>query len=110
MLTFRTDKIDEAKARARAKANVGPPPSSLDPHLMLTSVHLFQIEADKQARIEKAAREKALRTGQPLPGYEHAQAPVVAPVVRASTATEARIQVSLISLLQLATSRTLTHL
>lgn len=40
------DKIADAKAKAAVKA---------------------QIEADKKARAEKAAREKALRDGQPLP-------------------------------------------
>lgn len=40
------EKIEDARARAAVKA---------------------QIEADKKARAEKAAREKALRDGQPLP-------------------------------------------
>jgi len=40
------EKIEDAKARAAVKA---------------------QIEADKKARAEKAAREKALRDGQPIP-------------------------------------------
>ncbi|KAK7062536.1 hypothetical protein VNI00_000024 [Paramarasmius palmivorus] len=43
----RREKIEDAKARAAVKA---------------------QIEADKKARAEKAAREKALREGNPLPG------------------------------------------
>ena len=42
-----TDKFEDAKARAAVKA---------------------QIEADKKARAEKAAREKALRYGKPEPG------------------------------------------
>ncbi|KAL0953986.1 hypothetical protein HGRIS_005144 [Hohenbuehelia grisea] len=47
------DKIEDAKARAAVKA---------------------QIEADKKARAEKAAREKALREGQPLPEAASSQA------------------------------------
>lgn len=43
---FCLEKIEDAKAKAAIKA---------------------QIEADKKARAEKAAREKALRDGQPLP-------------------------------------------
>ena len=46
LLISRLEKIDDAKARAAVKA---------------------QIEADKRARAEKAAREKALRDGQPVP-------------------------------------------
>ena len=45
------EKIEDQKARAAVKA---------------------QIEADKKARAEKAAREKALREGKPLPGAEQA--------------------------------------
>jgi len=41
-----TDKLEEAKAKQRVRE---------------------QIEADKRARAEKAAMEKALREGQPLP-------------------------------------------
>lgn len=40
------DKLEEAKAKQRVRE---------------------QIEADKRARAEKAARDKALREGQPLP-------------------------------------------
>jgi len=47
------DKIEDAKARAAVKA---------------------QIEADKKARAEKAAREKALRDGKPEPGASSAPA------------------------------------
>ena len=43
---FTVDKIEDAKARAAVKA---------------------QIEADKKARAEKAAKEKALREGQSIP-------------------------------------------
>ncbi|KAH9926984.1 ubiquitin-related domain-containing protein [Fomitopsis serialis] len=49
------EKVEEAQARARVKA---------------------QIEADKRERAEKAAREKALREGKPLP--ESSAAPVAA--------------------------------
>jgi hypothetical protein len=45
LLIPRLDKIADAKAKAAVKA---------------------QIEADKKARAEKAAREKALRDGQPV--------------------------------------------
>lgn len=45
LLIPRLEKIEDAKARAAVKA---------------------QIEADKKARAEKAAREKALRDGQPV--------------------------------------------
>ncbi|KAI0690973.1 ubiquitin-related domain-containing protein [Cytidiella melzeri] len=54
----RREKVEDAKARAAIKA---------------------QIEADKQARAEKAAREKALREGRPFPdGGGAARAPVAA--------------------------------
>ncbi|KAL0575584.1 hypothetical protein V5O48_006400 [Marasmius crinis-equi] len=55
----RREKIEEQQARARVKA---------------------QIEADKKERAEKAAREKALREGKPLPdsGSASAPAPVAA--------------------------------
>ena len=46
MFTIITDKLEEAKAKQRVRE---------------------QIEADKRARAEKAAMEKALREGQPLP-------------------------------------------
>ncbi|EJF64427.1 hypothetical protein DICSQDRAFT_81696 [Dichomitus squalens LYAD-421 SS1] len=55
----RREKVEDAKARAAVKA---------------------QIEADKKARAEKAAREKALREGKPLPD-------AVEPASTASTAT-----------------------
>lgn len=45
MFIPRLEKIEDAKAKAAVKA---------------------QIEADKKARAEKAAREKALRDGQPI--------------------------------------------
>ncbi|KAJ8093014.1 hypothetical protein PM082_011335 [Marasmius tenuissimus] len=53
----RRDKIEEQQARARVKA---------------------QIEADKRERAEKAAREKALREGKPLPDSGSAPAPAAA--------------------------------
>jgi len=48
------EKIEDARARAAIKA---------------------QIEADKKARAEKAAREKAIRDGQPIPGEASTPAP-----------------------------------
>ncbi|EEB89658.1 hypothetical protein MPER_12222 [Moniliophthora perniciosa FA553] len=54
----RREKIEDAKARAAVKA---------------------QIEADKKARAEKAAREKALREGKPLPGADDGSATTPAP-------------------------------
>ncbi|KAF9026289.1 hypothetical protein BDZ89DRAFT_1067640 [Hymenopellis radicata] len=53
----RRDKIEDAKARAAIKA---------------------QIEADKKARAEKAAREKAIRDGQPIPDSSSSSAPAPA--------------------------------
>ncbi|KAK1230912.1 hypothetical protein PQX77_005990 [Marasmius sp. AFHP31] len=52
-----SDKIEDQQARARVKA---------------------QIEADKRERAEKAAREKALREGKPLPDSGSAPAPAAA--------------------------------
>lgn len=49
-----TDKLEDAKAKAAIKA---------------------QIEADKAERKARAEREKALRTGQPLPGSSSSAAP-----------------------------------
>jgi len=59
----RQDKIDDARARAAIKA---------------------QIEADKRERAEKAAKEKALREGKPLPASDAAPA---APAASGSSAT-----------------------
>ncbi|KAH7910069.1 ubiquitin-related domain-containing protein [Hygrophoropsis aurantiaca] len=53
----RRDKIEDAKAKAAIKA---------------------QIEADKRARAEKAAREKALREGQPIVDSPSTSTPAVA--------------------------------
>jgi hypothetical protein len=50
----RLEKIEDAKAKAAVKA---------------------QIEADKKARAEKAAREKALRDGQPIVDSSSSTAP-----------------------------------
>ncbi|KAE9392890.1 hypothetical protein BT96DRAFT_979173 [Gymnopus androsaceus JB14] len=60
------DKIEEAKARAAVKA---------------------QIEADKKARAEKAAREKALREGRPIedPAASTSTSTAAAPTPAAST-------------------------
>ncbi|KAI0343360.1 hypothetical protein BDW22DRAFT_1356997 [Trametopsis cervina] len=63
----RKEKEDDKKARAAIKA---------------------QIEADKKARADKAAREKALREGKPLPGSD------AAPTAAASTSTPAAAQPS----------------
>ncbi|KZT07347.1 uncharacterized protein LAESUDRAFT_812327 [Laetiporus sulphureus 93-53] len=60
----RREKLEDAKARAAIKA---------------------QIEADKRERAERAAREKALREGKPVPGSS-APAAVPAPAPAASTA------------------------
>jgi len=58
------DKIEEAKARAAVKA---------------------QIEADKKARAEKAAREKALREGRPIEDPAATTSTAAAPTPAAST-------------------------
>lgn len=55
----RLEKIADAKAKAAVKA---------------------QIEADKKARAEKAAREKALRDGQPIIDSSSSTGPSPAPV------------------------------
>ncbi|EPT01102.1 hypothetical protein FOMPIDRAFT_1016089 [Fomitopsis schrenkii] len=76
------EKLEDAKARARVKA---------------------QIEADRRERAEKAAREKALREGRPLP--ESSAAPAAAPVAAAPPASktagkdypETRLQIRLAS-------------
>ncbi|KAG6849617.1 hypothetical protein H0H93_006901 [Arthromyces matolae] len=60
------DKIEDAKAKAAIKA---------------------QIEADKKARNEKFAREKALRDGLPIPGDSSASAPVAAPIKPSTTSS-----------------------
>jgi hypothetical protein len=49
-----TEKVEDARAKAAIKA---------------------QIEADKKARAEKFAREKAIRDGQPIPGNSSAPEP-----------------------------------
>jgi len=69
------EKIEDARARAAVKA---------------------QIEADKKARAEKAAREKALRDGQPLP--DTFSAVPATPVVASTSVTkkdfkETRLQI-----------------
>jgi hypothetical protein len=63
-----SEKVEDAKARAAVKA---------------------QIEADKKARAEKAAREKALREGKPLPGDggSSSTAPVTATNTTASASS-----------------------
>ncbi|WFD37380.1 uncharacterized protein MJAP1_000324 [Malassezia japonica] len=71
----RREKADDIAAKARVKA---------------------QIEEDKRARAEKAAREKALREGTPLPGAAPQGAPAPPPtasVPRANAGTEARLRV-----------------
>lgn len=75
----RRDKIEDAKARAAIKA---------------------QIEADKKARAEKAAREKALREGKPLPGdsaepasVPNSAAAATAAASSSSTSSSARLQI-----------------
>ena len=73
-----TEKLDDAKARARIKA---------------------QIEADKRERAEKAAREKALREGAPLP-EEPATTSVAAPpkpAVAGKDFPETRLQIRMAS-------------
>ncbi|EMD38961.1 hypothetical protein CERSUDRAFT_112675 [Gelatoporia subvermispora B] len=76
----RKEKLDDAKARAAVKA---------------------QIEADKRARAEKAAREKALREGKPVPGSS-APAPAAAaapsaPKPAGKDYPETRLQIRLAS-------------
>ena len=69
------EKIEDARARAAVKA---------------------QIEADKKARAEKAAREKALRDGQPLPATSSAvpATPAVASIsVASKDFKETRLQI-----------------
>lgn len=61
---YLSDKIEEAKARAAVKA---------------------QIEADKKARAEKAAREKALREGLPIEDAGASTSAAAAPHPGAST-------------------------
>ena len=77
------EKIEDQKARAAVKA---------------------QIEADKKARAEKAAREKALREGKPLPGAEQAGpsppaagAASAAPKVAGRDYPETRLQIRMAS-------------
>lgn len=61
-----------------------------------------QIEADKKARAEKAAREKALREGKPLPVSDSAPPttaaaapPVAAPPSKSNHHEQARLQIRL---------------
>lgn len=61
-----TDKIDDAKARAAVRA---------------------QIEADKKARAEKTAREKALREGRPIVDASDASSSSSTAVAAATPAT-----------------------
>jgi len=73
-----TEKLDDAKARAKVKA---------------------QIEADKKLRAEKAAREKALREGAPLPqepATTSAPAPPK-PAVAGKDFPETRLQIRMAS-------------
>ncbi|KIY65701.1 hypothetical protein CYLTODRAFT_492106 [Cylindrobasidium torrendii FP15055 ss-10] len=64
------DKLEDAKARAAIKA---------------------QIEADKQARAQKAAREKALRDGQPVPDFHASSStPAAAPAASANSGVKGR--------------------
>ncbi|KAH9832658.1 ubiquitin-related domain-containing protein [Rhodofomes roseus] len=75
------EKIEEAQARARVKA---------------------QIEADKRERAEKAAREKALREGKPVPGSSAAPAPAApaaapAPKTSGKDYPETRLQIRMAS-------------
>ncbi|TFL03799.1 DNA-binding protein [Pterulicium gracile] len=72
----RRDKIEDAKAKAAVKA---------------------QIEADKKARVEKAAREKALREGRSVEATPAAAIPKPAAATSSSNAKEARIQIRLAS-------------
>ena len=76
-----TEKLEDAKARARVKA---------------------QIEADRRERAEKAAREKALREGKPVPGSS--AAPTATPAAASSAPKaagkdypETRLQIRLAS-------------
>ena len=78
MLSRLLEKIDEAKARARVKA---------------------QIEVDKKERAEKAAREKALREGVALPqepATTSAPAPPK-PAVAGKDFPETRLQIRMAS-------------
>ncbi|WFD29796.1 hypothetical protein MSPP1_000809 [Malassezia sp. CBS 17886] len=69
----RREKRDEAEAKARVRA---------------------QIEEDKRARADKAAREKALREGKPEPGAAPSAQPTSASAPRnTSTADETRLRV-----------------
>ncbi|OSX64339.1 hypothetical protein POSPLADRAFT_1180010 [Postia placenta MAD-698-R-SB12] len=76
----RREKVEDAKARAAIKA---------------------QIEADKRERAAKAAREKALREGKPLPGSSTpstAAAPAVAaPKAASKDYAETRLQIRMAS-------------
>ena len=83
------EKIDDAKARARIKA---------------------QIEADKKERAEKTAREKALRDGTPLPvmtGDVAGPRPPAsnAPAAGSSSKKETRLQIRLPAGTPLTTTR-----
>lgn len=75
------EKIEDARARAAVKA---------------------QIEADKKARAEKAAREKALREGQPAPMIDAPQTTPAAAAVAVQSGSskefkETRLQIRLAS-------------
>ncbi|KAM6497236.1 Ubiquitin-related domain containing protein [Amanita muscaria] len=73
------EKVEEARARAAVKA---------------------QIEADKKARAEKAAREKALREGQPIPTTTPDQTAPAAPTVQSGPSREfkeTRLQIRMAS-------------
>jgi hypothetical protein len=59
-----TEKVEDARAKAAIKA---------------------QIEADKKARAEKFAREKAIRDGQPIPGNSPASEPASSKPVPSTT-------------------------
>jgi hypothetical protein len=75
VLSRLSEKLDEAKARARVKA---------------------QIEADRKERAEKAAREKALREGVALPQEPAATSSVAAPpkpTVAGKDFPETRLQI-----------------
>ena len=71
-----TEKLEDARAKAAIKA---------------------QIEADKKARAEKFAREKAIRDGQPIPGEPSAPAPAPKPTPPSGVAgkdfKETRLQI-----------------
>ena len=74
-----TEKLDDAKARARVKA---------------------QIEADKRERAEKAAKEKALREGAPLPQEPETGTSAAAPpkpAVAGKDFPETRLQIRMAS-------------